>query len=76
MTQLDIEIAALRSRRYPRLTVWLRSMPLFDRRSIREPGERDVYWARVQRRLAESDAAWILNMQSADPAPRLLTTGD
>lgn len=74
MTQLDIELAALRTRRPARLSSWLRTMAPFDRRAIREPGERDIYWARIQQRLAESDATWILNAQSGDPAPRLIGT--
>jgi hypothetical protein len=28
-------------------------------RAIREPDDRDVYWVNVQRRLAESDAAFL-----------------
>jgi hypothetical protein len=61
MTQLDMELAALRARRRsPGLKGWLRSMPLFDRRAIREPDERDFYWVTVQRRLAESDAEFLL----------------
>jgi hypothetical protein len=60
MTQLEIELAALRRRRQSSgLVVWLRSRRPFDRRSIREPDERDIYWVRVQQRLAESDAAFL-----------------
>ena len=60
MTELDLEIAALRERRQsPGLVAWIRGLRLFDRRSIREPDERDAYWANVQRRLAESDAAFL-----------------
>ena len=71
MTQLDLELAALRQRRAPRGVVsWLRSQPLFDRRSIREPGARDAYWANVQRRLAESDAEFILRHRASEPPPR------
>lgn len=57
MTQIDfeLELAVLRTRRSPGLTAWLRGLSLFDRRAIREPAERDEYWARVQRRLAASD---------------------
>lgn len=56
MTQLDIELAALRARRRsPGFGAWLRQFALFDRRSIRDPDERDVYWVNLQRRLAESD---------------------
>ena len=39
---------------------WFRSLRPFDRRAIREPDERDIYWVNVQRRLAESDAAFLL----------------
>lgn len=56
MTQLDLELAALRLRRSPGITAWLRGLSFFDRRAIREPGDRDEYWARVQRRLAASDS--------------------
>ena len=60
MTQLDVELNALRARRQrPGLYAWLRSLKLLDRRSIREPDERDAYWVTVQRRLAESDAAFL-----------------
>lgn len=68
-TQLDLELAALRERRVSTGFVpWLRSLRLFDRRAIRVPDERDVYWVNVQRRLAESDAEFILS-QSASAAP-------
>jgi len=68
MTQLDIELAALRARRRsPGLYARLRSLPLFDRRGIREPDERDAYWLTVQRRLAESDAAFLLRHRQAPP---------
>lgn len=60
MTQLDLELAALRDRRHSTgFVAWLRSLRPFDRRAIREPGERDAYWINVQRRLAESDAAFL-----------------
>lgn len=60
MTQLDLDLAALRERR-PSIgfVAWLRSLRPFDRRTIREPGERDAYWINVQRRLTESDAAFL-----------------
>lgn len=59
--ELDMELAALRKRRRSMgFTAWARSLRPFDRRSIRVPEERDAYWARVQRRLAESDAAFLL----------------
>jgi hypothetical protein len=38
---------------------WLRSHRPFDRRAIREPDDRDAYWVTLQRRLAESDAAFL-----------------
>ena len=56
MTDLDAQLAALRTRR-PETTLYarMRRMRPFDRRAIREPGERDAYWATVQRRLAAID---------------------
>ena len=62
MTELEIEmeLAALRRRRQSTgVVVWLRSLRPFDRRAIREPDDRDVYWVNIQRRLAESDAAFL-----------------
>jgi len=60
MNELDLELAALRQRRQSTgLVVWMRSLRPFDRRAIREPDERDAYWVNVQRRLAESDAAFL-----------------
>ena len=60
MTELDLELAALRERRRSTgIVPWLRSLRPFDRRAIREPDERDAYWIKVQRRLAESDAAFL-----------------
>ena len=54
------ELAALRHRRGSvGFVAWLRSHRPFDRRAIREPGERDEYWVRVQQRLVESDAAHL-----------------
>jgi hypothetical protein len=68
MTQLDVELNALRARRQrPGLYAWLRSLTLFDRRSIREPDARDAYWVNVQRRLAESDAAFLMRHNNARP---------
>ena len=68
MTQLDVELNALRARRQPpSLYAWLRSLRLFDRRSIREPDERDAYWVNVQRRLAESDAAFLVRYNNVRP---------
>jgi hypothetical protein len=67
MTELDLELAALRSRRSsPDLRSWLRQFRPFDRRAIRDPDERDVYWVNLQRRLAESDAAFLTRF---DPYP-------
>jgi hypothetical protein len=64
MTELEIELAALRSRRQSRgLVAWFRSLRPFDRRAIREPDERDAYWLNIQRRLAESDAAFLTRYQ-------------
>ena len=60
MTELELELAALRARRQSTgLVTWIRGLRLFDRRSIREPDERDAYWVNVQRRLTESDAAFL-----------------
>ena len=67
-----MELAALRARRRSAgFTAWVRSLRPFDRRAIREPDDRDVYWVNVQRRLAESDAAFLMRRssgQSTDPA--------
>ena len=58
--ELELKLAELRRRRQTSgFVVWLRQHRPFDRRSIREPDERDDYWVRVQRRLAESDAAFL-----------------
>ena len=60
MTDLDLELVALRERRQSRgIVPWLRSLRPFDRRAIRGPDDRDAYWVNVQRRLAESDAAFL-----------------
>ena len=68
MAELDIELAALRARRRsPGFMAWVRSHRPFDRRAIREPDERDAYWATVQQRLAESVAASLLRFR-AEPA--------
>jgi hypothetical protein len=72
MTELNLEfeLAALRERRAPSpIVVWLRGHRPFDRRSIREPDERDAYWARVQQRLAESDAASLSRRATEPPTP-------
>ena len=58
MTQFELQLAALRQRRQSTgLVAWFRGLRPFDRRSIREPDERDDYWMNVLRRLAESDTA-------------------
>lgn len=75
-TQLEIELAALRARRRsPGFTAWLRSLPFFDRRAIRDPDRRDEYWVRVQQRLAESDAASLTRYSPSEPAPLPLIEG-
>jgi hypothetical protein len=68
MTELEMELAALRQRRPPNgFVVWLRSLRPFDRRAIREPGERDAYWVNIQRRLVESDAAFLMRRNPSPP---------
>lgn len=58
--EIEMELAALRHRRQSAgVVAWLRGLRPFDRRAIREPDERDAYWVNVQRRLAESDAAFL-----------------
>ncbi|MDQ2669318.1 MAG: hypothetical protein M3Y31_01675 [Gemmatimonadota bacterium] len=69
-TQLDVELAALRRRRSPGLYAWLRSQRPFDRRAIREPDERDAYWAVVQQRLAESDYVSLTKDRADTPPER------
>ena len=65
MTQLELELAALRERRASTgVVAWLRSLRPFDRRYIRDPDARDAYWLNVQRRLAESDAEFILRLRA------------
>lgn len=67
-TQLDLELSALRARRRsPGFGAWIRGLRPFDRRAIRDPDERDSYWATVQQRLAESDAASLLARASEPP---------
>jgi len=67
MTGIEAEIAALRARRRsPGFTAWLRQFRPFDRRSIREPADRDVYWARVKVRLAESDYESLIRHRSTE----------
>lgn len=70
MTQLDIELAALRTRRAPRFNDRIRQIAAFDRRAIREPGERDIYWTRVQQRLSESDYASLTRHRASEPPAR------
>lgn len=61
MTELELELATLRGRRQSAgIVAWLRGFRPFDRRAIREPDDRDAYWVNVQRRLAESDAAFLM----------------
>ncbi len=72
MTELEMELAALRRRRQSTgFVAWLRSKRPFDRRAIREPDERDAYWVTVQRRLAESDAAFLTRYDPYPSANRL-----
>jgi hypothetical protein len=74
MTQLEAELTALRARRRsPSLMDRLRGVRPFDRRSIRQPAERDAYWANVQRRLVESEAALLIASRSTEPPPRQTT---
>lgn len=69
-TQLDVELAALRSRRHSSgLLARLRSFAPFDRRSIRDPESRDMYWVNVQRRLAESDYESLTRHRSSERPP-------
>ena len=64
MTQLELEIAALRERRHSHgLIAWIRGLRPFDRRAIRVPDERDAYWVTIQRRLAESDASSLMRYE-------------
>lgn len=59
MTGLELDLATLRARRQSTgLVAWIRGLRPFDRRSIRDPDLRDA-WVNVQRRLAESDAAFL-----------------
>ena len=60
MTQLELQLAALRQRRQSSgFVAFFRGLRPFDRRAIREPDARDAYWVNLQRRLAESDAAFM-----------------
>ncbi len=77
MTSIDVEIEALRlRRRSPGFTAWLRQLRPFDRRAIREPDERDAYWARVQARLAESDYASLTRHRNLGRPERPTDHGD
>jgi hypothetical protein len=69
--ELDLQLAALRQRRPRRdVTAWMRSLRPFDRRAIRVPAERDAYWATLQRRLAESDAAFLRAQRATERPAR------
>ena len=60
MTQLEPHLTALRHRRQSSgFVAFFRGLRPFDRRAIREPDARDAYWVNLQRRLAESDAAFL-----------------
>jgi hypothetical protein len=75
-TQLDLELAALRARRRsPGIAARLRRLSILDRRAIRDPDSRDEYWARVQQRLAESDAAALTRYSRPEPARLPLLEG-
>ena len=76
MTELELELAALRERRRSSgMVAWIRSLRPFDRRAIREPDERDAYWVNVQRRLAESDAAFLTRYDPYGPPATAVATG-
>ncbi|HEU5325151.1 MAG TPA: hypothetical protein VFV59_04635 [Candidatus Limnocylindria bacterium] len=71
MTDLELELAALRRRRRsPGFAAWLRQFAPFDRRAIRDPDERDAYWVTVQQRLVESDAQYLMNSRATEPPVR------
>lgn len=75
MTELELELAALRERRQSRgLVAWFRGLRPFDRRAIRDPDERDAYWVIVRRRLAESDAAFLTRYDPYGPPAAALAT--
>ena len=66
-TQLDLELASLRARRRsPSFMARMRSLPFLDRRAIKDPDSRDVYWVNVQRRLAESDYESLIRHRSSE----------
>jgi len=69
-TQLEVELSALRARRRsPNLMDRLRWFAPFDRRAIRDPDSRDIYWVNVQRRLAESDYESLTRHRSTERPP-------
>lgn len=73
-TQLDLDLAALRARRRsPGFMAWMRGLPFLDRRSIKDPDSRDVYWVNVQRRLAESDAESLTRFRATERPARVET---
>lgn len=68
MSTLELELTALRKRRTSAgLAAWIRRRRPFDRRSIRNPAERDAYWSIVQQRLVESDASVLMRRASEPP---------
>jgi hypothetical protein len=70
MRELEMELTALRQRRPSHgFVAWLRSLRPFDRRAIREPDERDIYWVNVQRRLAGIDVALLRRYDPDRSAP-------
>lgn len=73
--ELDLQLAALRARQPRRsLIAWMRRFQPFERRAIRVPAERDAYWATLQRRLAESDARFLLAQRETQPPTRTGTS--
>lgn len=52
---------------------WMRGLPFLDRRSIKDPDSRDVYWVNVQRRLAESDAESLTRFRATERPARMET---
>ncbi len=75
-SQLDLELAALRRRSHRAATyAWLRRYRFFDRRSIREPAERDAYWANVQQRLTAIAHEARTLYADAPPGPIVETGG-
>lgn len=51
----------------------MRALPFLDRRSIKDPDSRDVYWVNVQRRLAESDAESLTRFRATERPQRTET---